>query len=311
MQAPLATISEFANYSSTSTLTTTPKTISNHLDSSSTIANSSSIKNRKNSFTDSNSTLCNLVESQFVNSSLIKNPVNSNTSNGHGNRSSSKSSKYSSAVTLSSSNNTAPSSPTKTSSQSSNKSIRQFFGKLIRTSLVNINDSSSFQLPLNSGSNSKSSNNTLNSNFKRGGFRSTANARLQSNTNLDTLTFSKWSTSQVCEYLNKNGFEAYFTPNSEGLFNHKWIRNGLHLLQASQHDYERDLGIKNALHRKKLSLLLQSMLNTSNNLTLEGQNIVKLDQYWVLKWLDDIGLAQYKDIFNECMTDGRMLMHIK
>lgn len=91
--------------------------------------------------------------------------------------------------------------------------------------------------------------------FKRGGFRSTANARLQNNyttcairqndhiggsvCNVDTLTFSKWTSAQVCEWLARNGFESYFPLNSEGIRAHKWIKNGLHLLQATQYDYER------------------------------------------------------------------------
>ncbi|RNA19784.1 Liprin-beta [Brachionus plicatilis] len=165
----------------------------------------------------------------------------------------------------------------------------------MRTSLVNINDST------NTSSLSKNGHS-----FKRGGFRSTANARLQSSSQeLDTLTFSKWPTSQVCEFLHKNGFESYF----DGQFAHKWIKNGLHLLQASQYDYEKELGMKNALHRKKLSLLLQSIINSSH-LGPESKNLAQLDQYWVLKWLDDIGLPQYKDVFALNLFDGRMLMHI-
>ena len=249
--APLATISELTNYttSSTNTLLVTPKSDEQEL-----------------------KTNCS--------------PKNKNCQ---------KSPKYSSAITLSQTKSFSPS--PKSSNQ--NKSLRQFFGKLMRTSLVNINDSNNF-------SNSLAKNN----NFKRGGFRSTANARLQSNPNLDTLTFSKWSTSQVCEYLHKNGFDAYFSPSTtNSQFSHKWIKNGLHLLQASQYDYEKELGIKNPLHRKKLSLLLQSIINSSH-LGPESKNLVQLDQYWVLKWLDDIGLPQYKDVFGDNLFDGRMLMHI-
>lgn len=249
--APLATISELTNYStsSTSTLLNTPKPDE---------------KEKKVSTSPKNKT-----------------PQ--------------KSPKYSSAISLSQNKSFSPS--PKSSNQ--NKSLRQFFGKLMRTSLVNINDSNNFSHSLNKQSN-----------FKRGGFRSTANARLQSNPNLDTLTFSKWSTSQVCEFLHKNGFESYFSPNPvDSQFSHKWIKNGLHLLQASQYDYEKELGIKNALHRKKLSLLLQSIINSSH-LGPESKNLVLLDQYWVLKWLDDIGLPQYKDVFGDNLFDGRMLMHI-
>ena len=33
----------------------------------------------------------------------------------------------------------------------------------------------------------------------------------------------------------------------------------------------------------------------------------KLDHQWVVRWLDDIGLPQYKDAFLEARVDGRML----
>lgn len=163
-------------------------------------------------------------------------------------------------------------------------------------------------------------NTSLNSSFKRGGLRSTADARLIGNYSsvsniksasksslknresngrgdtlssasgipafiLDTLSFAKWNTHQVCEWLNKNGFEAYFQPGSDGQFTHKWIKNGLHLLQASQYEYEKELGIKNALHRKKLYILLQSLYNNINGNgmnALENNYLYLLDQNWVM-----------------------------
>lgn len=33
----------------------------------------------------------------------------------------------------------------------------------------------------------------------------------------------------------------------------------------------------------------------------------RLDHQWVVRWLDDIGLPQYKDAFLEARLDGRML----
>ena len=32
-----------------------------------------------------------------------------------------------------------------------------------------------------------------------------------------------------------------------------------------------------------------------------------LDHQWVTRWLDDVGLPQYKDAFLEARIDGRML----
>ena len=100
---------------------------------------------------------------------------------------------------------------------------------------------------------------------------------------LDTLTFAKWTGPQVYEWLNLNGFEMYFgihsnCSNSSSL---KWIKNGLHLLQATKSDYERELGIKNPLHRKRLGLLLQAMYNVANFTQLEINYTNFIDQLWV------------------------------
>lgn len=74
----------------------------------------------------------------------------------------------------------------KTSPSHNGNSIKNFFGKLIRTSLVNINESSFNTLDKYKKSSSVTKNDcndgSLNrSSFKRGGTRATANARLQNN----------------------------------------------------------------------------------------------------------------------------------
>ena len=52
------------------------------------------------------------------------------------------------------------------------------------------------------------------------------------------------------------------------------------------------------------------MLNNEQDTTFEENFKNFIDPHWVTKWLDDIGLPQYKDIFNESMIDGRMLHHL-
>ena len=75
-------------------------------------------------------------------------------------------------------------------------------------------------------------------------------------------------------------------------------------------NYFKELGIKNPFHRKRLLLLLQSMCNNEQDLAYEENFTNYIDPHWVTKWLDDIGLPQYKDIFHESMIDGRMLHHL-
>ncbi|XP_044084697.1 liprin-beta-1 isoform X9 [Neovison vison] len=140
--------------------------------------------------------------------------------------------------------------------------------------------------------------------FKRGGTRATAGPRLgwsrdlgQSNSDLD-MPFAKWTKEQVCDWLVEQGLGSYVNSGKH------WIASGQTLLQASQQDLEKELGIKNSLHRKKLQLALQAVGSE------EETNHGKLDFNWVTRWLDDIGLPQYKTQFDEGRVDGRMLHYM-
>ncbi|XP_046763651.1 liprin-beta-1 isoform X25 [Gallus gallus] len=140
--------------------------------------------------------------------------------------------------------------------------------------------------------------------FKRGGTRATAGPRLgwsrdlgQSRNELD-MPFAKWTKEQVCNWLQDQGLGSYISNGRH------WILSGQTLLQASQQDLEKELGIKHPLHRKKLQLALQALGSEEEN------NHGKLDYHWVTRWLDDIGLPQYKTQFDEGKVDGRMLHYM-
>ncbi|NWI50411.1 LIPB1 protein, partial [Calyptomena viridis] len=140
--------------------------------------------------------------------------------------------------------------------------------------------------------------------FKRGGTRATAGPRLgwsrdlgQSHNELD-MPFAKWTKEQVCNWLQDQGLGSYINNGRQ------WILSGQTLLQASQQDLEKELGIKHPLHRKKLQLALQALGSEEEN------NHGKLDYHWVTRWLDDIGLPQYKTQFDEGKVDGRMLHYM-
>ncbi|KAM6425520.1 liprin-beta-1 isoform 7-T7 [Rhynochetos jubatus] len=140
--------------------------------------------------------------------------------------------------------------------------------------------------------------------FKRGGTRATAGPRLgwsrdlgQSHNELD-MPFAKWTKEQVCNWLQDQGLGSYMSHGKH------WILSGQTLLQASQQDLEKELGIKHPLHRKKLQLALQALGSEEEN------NHGKLDYHWVTRWLDDIGLPQYKTQFDEGKVDGRMLHYM-
>ncbi|XP_042600173.1 liprin-beta-1-like isoform X8 [Cyprinus carpio] len=168
------------------------------------------------------------------------------------------------------------------------KGIKALFGKLKRS------QSTTFDLD----------DNLSESEFKRGGVRATAGPRLgwsrdlqNTNSELDA-PFARWSREQVCDWMQEQGLGLYVSLARQ------WVASGQTLLQASQQDLERELGIKHPLHRKKLQLALQALGSE------EDDNKGKLDYHWVTRWLDDIGLPQYKTQFDEGRVDGRMLHYM-
>ncbi|XP_062860274.1 liprin-beta-1b isoform X2 [Trichomycterus rosablanca] len=168
------------------------------------------------------------------------------------------------------------------------KGIKAFLGKLTRS------QSTTFSLDDSLSENE----------FKRGGVRATAGPRLGwsrdlHNTNSEVdAPFARWSREQVCDWMQEQGLGLYANLARQ------WISSGQTLLQASTHDLEKELGIKHPLHRKKLQLALQALGSE------EDDNKGKLDYHWVTRWLDDIGLPQYKTQFDEARVDGRMLHYM-
>ncbi|XP_047195847.1 liprin-beta-2b isoform X3 [Hippoglossus stenolepis] len=136
--------------------------------------------------------------------------------------------------------------------------------------------------------------------FKRGGFRATAGPRLarSGNTRDLKLPFSKWSTDQVCDWLEDIGLGQY------AVFARHWVTGGQTLLSATPQDLEKEMAMKNPLHRKKLLLAVKTFSSK------QPEKSADLDYIWVTRWLDDIGLPQYKDQFNEGRVDGQMLQFL-
>lgn len=180
------------------------------------------------------------------------------------------------------------SSPSSPDSKKKPRGIKKLFGRLKRSQSTTLNQDDDFP----------------EEEFKRGGTRSTAGPRLgwsrdlgQAHSDLDT-PFAKWSKEQVCTWLREQGLGSYVNSCKQ------WIVSGQTLLHASQQDLEKELGIKHPLHRKKLQLALQSLGSEDDS------NYGKLDYKWVTRWLDDIGLPQYKTQFDEAKVDGRMLHYM-
>ncbi|XP_041651115.1 liprin-beta-2b isoform X2 [Cheilinus undulatus] len=175
-------------------------------------------------------------------------------------------------------------SPVSPEHRKSHRGIKKLWGKIRRSQ---------------SGSPSQGTDSDLGE-FKRGGFRATAGPRLarSGNTRDMKTPFYKWSTEQVCDWLEEIGLGQY------SILARHWVTSGQTLLSATPQDLERELAVKNVLHRKKLQLAIKSFSSK------QPEKSAELDYVWVTRWLDDIGLPQYKDQFNEGRVDGQMLQYL-
>ena len=81
------------------------------------------------------------------------------------------------------------------------------------------------------------------------------------------------------------------------------------------YELETKLNMRNSLHRKKILIALDAkkkkdeggINETNGNVNYMKLNLERLDHQWVVRWLDDVGLPQYKDRFLEARVDGRVL----
>ncbi|XP_074086225.1 liprin-beta-2 isoform X4 [Macrotis lagotis] len=187
----------------------------------------------------------------------------------------------------SSGTDSGPQSPLTPEIKRSPKGIKKFWGKIRRTQSGNFNTDAIGIAE-----------------FRRGGLRATAGPRLsrtrdpKAQKSDSNAPFAQWNTEQVCSWLEDFGLGQYV------IFARQWVSSGHTLLTATPQDMEKELGIKHPLHRKKLVLAVKS-INTK-----QEEKSAQLDHIWVTRWLDDIGLPQYKDQFHESRVDGRMLQYL-
>lgn len=102
----------------------------------------------------------------------------------------------------------------------------------------------------------------------------------------------------MCQWLTSIGLGMYSG------YCRKWNGTGEQLLNCAESEIEKELCIKNKLHRKKLRLAL---LVANNNVDYLSKAASRLDYLWIARWLDDIGLPQYKEPFLEARINGSVL----
>ena len=108
--------------------------------------------------------------------------------------------------------------------------------------------------------------------------------------------FQSWEPESLCSWFDSLGLYMY---TAEIMRN---VRNGQHLINiCSSNELANKLGIKNVLHQKKICLAVDAHRHK------QSDKSGSLDHTWVTRWLEDLGLPQYKDSFLEARVDGRVL----
>lgn len=167
-----------------------------------------------------------------------------------------------------------------------NKGLRGIFGKIKN---------------INNGSLVEDSSAEIENEFVRGGMRNTAGPRLGQGWSAQEKVkpFKEWDSEMLCGWLEELGLD-YVIDNAR-----KWLKVGEDLIVCAPQDIDKELNLRSPLHRKKIILAMNDIADLDSDDFLK--NAGRLDTAWVLRWLDDLGLPQYKDEFMAARVDGRVL----
>ncbi|XP_022181430.1 liprin-beta-1-like isoform X2 [Myzus persicae] len=117
------------------------------------------------------------------------------------------------------------------------------------------------------------------------------------------LLFSELNRQQLRDWFAEQGID-YVLEGSK-----LWPTSGKELISSSINEIDEKFKFKHWLHRKKLILAIQ-LEKDPNKLFDEDKYLVRaryLSTSWVLQWLDDIGLPQYKEPFSQAAINGTLL----
>lgn len=197
---------------------------------------------------------------------------------------------------------------TQTTPVKAQSKVKRIFDKFRRADSSSTNSNSKTDLTYSTGG----STTPVSSPFKRNANRSTMvgapkDIRAQISpvrqvVNFQTdKPFAKWDTDMLVDWLTMIGLSMYTSQCR------RWVKCGAHIMNATPAEVDKGLGITNHLHQKKLRLAISELNGDCDKITKAA---AKLDYLWVARWLDDIGLPQYKEAFINARVDGRVLNYL-